>query len=336
MLRIEPLGIPETFPHPDAIKSMRDNKHGYEPEFWEFQYEIYRYLGRVEANELAARYRSIVRNMRALISPDRHVIPIQSFLSSWYWYRKEHQTRFEFALRGVDLPCTPPAGVLDNTPVDAPIRPKYPNYADVLFRYARDQYNRDLVERGRLRVAPAHYYRKLEGDEARQDEEMEKHEFLPGEYTSVITEDGKPIKVIGDIRRSVSRKSYYFLCTSCDWDQALFDDFGADSCVVIRDPQRFADRLEAAAQSHLPGWRFHHCPVEYFDPHERLPNQRIDAGMSKDFRFAYQREYRFIWVSPAGHSATDFKYLDAGTLGDIVELCMPQRPARPQSASDRS
>ena len=31
-------------PHKNAVYSLGDNLHSYEPEFWEFQYQCYRYL----------------------------------------------------------------------------------------------------------------------------------------------------------------------------------------------------------------------------------------------------------------------------------------------------
>lgn len=83
MLAIESLPLPKMLPHPDAIKSWGENEHSYEPEFWEFQYQVYRYLGRIGENELIARYDDILRNMNAVVSKDRDVIPIVSFLSSW-------------------------------------------------------------------------------------------------------------------------------------------------------------------------------------------------------------------------------------------------------------
>lgn len=41
--------------------------------------------------------------------------------------------------------------------------------------------------------------------------------------------------------------------------------------------------------------------------------------MSKDFRFAYQREYRFLFAG-FGKQATGAQYLELGSLRDIAEL----------------
>lgn len=293
----------------------------YEPECWELQYESYRYLSRIADRDLSGRYEGVVRNMYALISADRHVIPIQSFLSSWYWYRKEHLTRLEFELRGIPLPVTPPSEALDNRAYDAPARPSSPNAGDVLFRYGKLEHMQDFFEKGVVRIGPASYYKSLEGDIARADDEVTKESFLPGQYSRITTRAGQDIPVIGDIRHSVSFKDYYLLCMACDWDPMLFNEFGnADACVIIQGVETFAKRLELATQVQLPNWDFHHFPVEYFDPYEGTRKQVIHPPIYKDFRFAYQREYRFFWISPSEQPTDGFKFLQLGPLQDIAQL----------------
>ena len=99
----------------------------------------------------------------------------------------------------------------------------------------------------------------------------------------------------------------------------MFEAFGADTCVVIRRPDVFAQRLDNAAKAQLEGWYFHHNPIEYFDPYEISKNQYLNARMCKDFRFAYQREYRLLWMCPMSREASGFMYLDLGPLDDIAE-----------------
>lgn len=320
MLRIPALAIPDILPHPKAMRSGRDNRHSYEPEFWEFQYEIYRYLSRVSEPELFRRYRSILRNMRALISPDRHIIPIRSFLSSWYWYRKEHQTRLEFLIRGIETPMEPPIGILNNLRIDAPARPRSPNAGDILFRYGERKWMHTMVQQGFIRIAPASHYRSIEGDFARADDELAKSSFWPGDHSRITTMDGKEIPIKGDVKRTVSFPDYFVLCMSCDWDLTLFEDFQADSCVMIHNPAEFAQRIEKAAKIYLDGWYFFHGPLQYFDPYEMDRNEFFDPAMSKSFYYAYQREYRFLWVHQGGKEASGFHLLDLGDLNDVAKL----------------
>jgi len=126
MPEIQSLLLPTVLPRGDAMKSCGHNETAYEPEFWEFQYRLHRYLGRVGDDELRARYDALVRNIQTIAADDRNVIPVISFLSSWYWYRKEHQTRFEFFLR--NLPLDRPLPVIAKRDLSvAPTRPRSPN-----------------------------------------------------------------------------------------------------------------------------------------------------------------------------------------------------------------
>jgi hypothetical protein len=171
-LRIPDIGrlaLPGILPHPRALASGKENVTTYDPELWELEYVTHRYLGRIDETALRVRYDNIVRNMRAIISEDRLVIPIRTFLSSWYWYRKEHQTRLEFALRGLTLNRDLPVSVRDLSA--APARPRSPNSGDVLFRYGERKWLKELVEFGRLRIKAAREYALMEKDPARQDDE---------------------------------------------------------------------------------------------------------------------------------------------------------------------
>ena len=319
MLQLQTLKLPATLPHPDAIKSFKDNEHGYEPVFWEFQYHVCRYLERATDAYVQERYASILKNMQALISPDRDVIPIQSFLSSWYWFRKEHQTRLEMHYRGIEPAVhTPYNHIFQNNADDAPLRPKHPNAGDILYRYSKRVYLEQIVQ-GRLRIAPASKYASVEHAPSRQDDELAKRTYMPGAHTKITTQDGRNIPVIDDVTHTISSPNYYVFCLSLDWDKALFADFeGSDACLAIHDAKSVTDRIEKAAKATLPGWDTCDFPVHYFDPYERLQNEYTDPEGSKDFRFAYQRECRFTWSPPEGQTPEGFIHLN---IGDISPFC---------------
>jgi len=160
----------------------------------------------------------------------------------------------------------------------------------------------------------------MEHDKARQDEECSKKSFLAGTRTRITTHDGRNIPFLGCVERTVSMPNFYVFCMACDWDPKLFTDFEADTCLIIKDAEHFASRIEIAAAPQLPGWYFHHNPVEYFDPYEMGISEHIDAGMYKDFRFAYQREYRFLWSPPNGIAPDGFKFLELGNIDNLTEV----------------
>jgi hypothetical protein len=316
--KIQSLRHPEQLPTPETLRSWQQNEHNYEPEFWEFQYEIYRYLKNINNENLIERYRNIHRNFHVLVRSERNVIPIDSFLSSWYWYRKEHQTRYEFFLR--DLPLFIPAPC-PRGDFAAPIRPQGPNSCDILFRYGNSKFMRPFVERGEIRISPAAVYKDGPIRDPRTDDELNIHRWFLGQHTRITTKEGREIPIIGDVHGTVSiPMNYYTLCMSSDFEQKMFEEFGYDSCVIIRNPEQFAARLECSSRIVLPNWYFHHNPIEYFDPYEPYRNQYLDPVMCKDFRFAYQMEYRFIWHPLSFGSAKDYILLSTGSLNDVCDL----------------
>ena len=318
MQRIDSLELPSELPADKVIKSCGQNIHDYEPEFWEFRYEIDRYLKNMSNDNLIKRYEDICLNFQVLTGKERNVIPINSFLSSWYWCRKEHQTRYEFFLRKLPLPVSPPQPRLH---IEKPYRAKGPNSCDILFRYGYlEPTMKSLYEKGKTEIKPASGYKDSIAIDPRTDDEKNKHQWLIGDHTIIKTLDGKRIPIIGDVKRTVSTSDYYTLCLSCDFEPLIFQKFGYDSCVVIKNPTEFAQRLEQSSKDILPNWYFHHNPMEYFDPNEPVENQYFNATMCKDFSYAYQMEYRFIWDPLGNGKVAGNIELDLGPLTDICEL----------------
>lgn len=314
------LSIPDVYPSDMAIISSGKTKSCYEPHFWEFEYQVNRYLSNLSTSNLINRYRDIAKNISYIVAPERHVIPLQSFLSSWYWYRKEHQTRLELHLRGVNPPCAVEVRRV-SVRNDDPRSPLGPNSCDILYRFAHEKYIAELAAEGSLRMSIAQSYKGIENDSARQDDEMNKARFLNGKNTKVYSRDGKEIPVIGDLKVSHSGPPYYLLCLSCDWDRRLFDDFMINSCAAIYDVDEFALRLEKSVLTQIPNGLFFHGPVEYFDPYEFDQYSLTLHDVTKDFKFAYQREYRFL-VTPSQSLPNYPDYLDLklGSMLDCLEI----------------
>ena len=141
--QIERLALPKDYPTQDAMKSWRQNEHSYHPDMWDLQYVPYRYLSGMTNDDLRIRYRDIVRNLHSYGGPERDVIPINSYQSSWYWLRKEHQTRLEFAFREIEPPALADQPSVINT--RGPSYPKVPNGTEVIFRYGKREYMQQMV-----------------------------------------------------------------------------------------------------------------------------------------------------------------------------------------------
>lgn len=314
--RLAPLPLPTKLPSAETIASFKTSAATYDPELWNFEYQVRRFLSRVPQRYLEWRYESIVRNLQRLVNVERDVIPIQSFLSSWYWFRKEYQTRLELALRGQFLP--PPALALYGDRA-APIKPKSPNSGDVLFRYGQTVHL-SALRGGSVRLGNSRGYEKMEGDEARRDREHQKSAQLSGDHTRITMADGREIPIIGDATRTVHGPHYYLLSLSAEWDLELFDEFRVPACLVIRDAESFRDRLISGCIATHPDRICELLAVEYFDPYERQQNHIFSPTISKDFCFAYQQEWRFVCADRRGRDAEgdDLRYT-APSLDDIAQ-----------------
>ncbi len=316
--RIERRPLPDRLPSPDAIKSFRQSEHHYHPDMWDCEYGSYRYLSGINDTDLEVRYRNIVRNMNAITHADRNIIPIQNYLGTWYWCRKEHQTRLELAMRGFEPPTLSSVSQIAGS--TSPMSVKHPNGIEAIFRYGKRQYMLEMLKEGRIRLSPAQSFGDIQNNEARCDDETQKHSYLNRSHTKIVLEDGREVKPLSDVRRSVQGSDYHLVCFSCVWDVELFSDFDSDTCVVVSDPATFSARLKRAGRNVFPGWEFLDCPVQYFDPHSVGKNELFNSCMSKDFRFFHQYEYRFSWSRLSGQAVEGHQFVNIGPAEDIMKI----------------
>jgi hypothetical protein len=308
------------------------NIHTLEPELEREAYEkFHRYLKHMTPAALDARYLAIRRHSRlaeiaATAHPELRNLTLGDYRNPMFWVRKELLTTEEFRLRGDVLPADsiPPIGVR-SIPRPISLDGKKPGGADFLVKYGECRHLLPMLEHGAIRLNAASFYKKAENNEARLDDELSKHDFMPGECVKVSDKSGNPIRVLGDLRYTKSIADYYLLCASNEFDPALFDAFKSEitslvGCVIIHDPKQFALRLAQAVRVLLPNWQFSHSNVEYYDPYELEPGQRPHPVMSKSISFVYQKEHRFFWVSDYGDCPAPFFDVQIGSLKDIAEL----------------
>lgn len=269
--------------------------------------------------EVVNRYKAIVRNMRTLTTPDRNTIPILDYKSAWYWYKKEHQTRYELHIRKLALPIEPPLAPAQFSNLAAPYRAKNPIAQNVLFRYTSKKHAEELAG-GVLKIFCASRQRIDPTDSARYDNELSKTKIIPKSYARVAIQGGSPIKLLSDIRECCDVRDYYLLCLSLDWDNMLFDDFKKDTCVVIKDVDKMRERVQNATSRKLPGWNCTDLPITYYDPYCSVgPQEFFDACFCKSIEYAYQQEYRYVWAHPT-NTAENYVELSLGSISDLVEV----------------
>jgi hypothetical protein len=178
-----------------------------------------------------------------------------------------------------------------------------------------------MLNDGVVRLRSATSYVQIENDAARQDDEVTKISYLPGEYARVATLAGRELPIVGDITRKTSTSNYYLLCLSSEWDRQLFTAFtGADGCLLIKDVEQLHQRLIRACESMFPGCISSFLPVHYFDPYDMTAREPSTPLLRKDFRFAYQQEWRFICVPRNDEPPQEAIFPNTDPIYDIAEL----------------
>lgn len=209
-----------------------------------------------------------------------------------------------------------------------------------LYKYGKKIYLKEAFERGIFKIFSASKYLKMEDDEARRDNELVTTSISDGaKCTASFTDKAagtiKTFKPIGNVTNNyIMTVDFYMLCLSYAYDKNLYNVFkDSDSCLIIKDPAEFSERMHTAFDRQYPGYGGIDARVCYgnqLSPHGSL--------FTKDKRYLIQREYRFVWMpddckqrlDPIKLQNNDKDYCAALTekpldlcvesLGDIAEL----------------
>lgn len=200
--------------------------------------------------------------------------------------------------------------------------------SDGLVKYGRREHLAPMLERGRVRLAPAAAYADPSLNRARQATELELEVFVDTTRTRFQVLDEAGEEVLGTLsppRATITRRArsnYLVLCTSRRLSARLFFDFDADACLVVRDRAEFVRRLTAAVSDALPGWAFSQGDVRYFDPFSPDAG-RASIPFFKPVRYEYQHEHRIAVVPPESTDTLDPVFVELGPLHDIATLFVP-------------
>jgi hypothetical protein len=180
---------------------------------------------------------------------------------------------------------------------------------------------------GNLRIAPASFYRDPSLNFSIRDSELEftkelydaKVHFPPKGDRSIPKDQWIEMPIIGNVKATVeSLSDYYISCFPSSYEYRLYDDFEANGCIVIKDTMRFANSLKARMEEFLPGWGFSYGGVNYQDPYHSVP--KLNIFFCKHFRYAYQKEFRFVWTPTTKTGSLKPIFLELGPLKDYCEL----------------
>jgi hypothetical protein len=189
---------------------------------------------------------------------------------------------------------------------------------------------------GTFRVAVASTYKDSKLTSAQQDDENRKSSLMPpttriGIPTPTGMHYAEPI---GRVTRTTEiRQDYYMTAfTFCaDAVEPKFAaEFAADARLLIHDQAAFGTRVCNAAQIARPKWIAFFAPTHYFDPENGHPDYLSSDPPEmrytlpwrlKDNGYAWQREWRFIWL-PDAELVGEISPIEfmIGPLSDIAAL----------------
>jgi hypothetical protein len=217
--------------------------------------------------------------------------------------------------------------VLSDDQVATFFRRAHVNGQSFLVRYSTRERLEALVARGQLRIFPATRYDDPSLNPAIRDNELEVTIQPHGLTADVFDTNGKPkgsIRIKDNRLATVSPTNYYVHCVSRFSSLELFPDFNANACVVIRDPKLYASRILDGLHARLPypTWGGDVEQVKYVDPLNAATRQ-LQIPINKHFRFAYQQEWRIIWVPVQDAHGLQYIDLELGSMEDCCTLLVP-------------
>lgn len=298
-------------------------------DIWKFQYMEKRYLEHVSQEELIVRENDIVANVTFLKDDlSRGVYP--AWVELWAhvqveWALRENRQPKPLVDRIKDekLPSSDRPGLLEAVKTFKSMSIKEGTY---WVKYGKYEHLKDTLSEGKLRISPASFYDDPSLNSAQRDSELELSYFSLGSEVTIQTinsnigqSDGS-FKPLRNVQYTISSQTDYYVCCLCmTFDQRIFSDFLYDCALIIKDPQKFLEKIIRAFKDRLPTYRRAAQPVRYFDPFNSNPRS-FPVHFAKHFRFSYQKEYRIIWVPPSHDEAFDYVNVEMGNLEDICEV----------------
>lgn len=252
---------------------------------------------------------------------------------SLFWWRMITHLLEELAIRNIFygsiklmLPEQFPWISHPNPPRGIRILGKHKIGPNEIVRLGQKEHIKDAINYGRFRISPAAKYDDPSLNRAIQDDELSVTAIRSGDaavihaFDPVTGTQGEAIPAIGEIQFSRQMQdNFYVICMTAGYEPRLLDDFGYDAMLVIKNVNRFITRIEKAVKKVRPDLVMAGNVVNYYDPYRAKPDD-LDPFYAKNFKYAYQREYRLIWHTPGLALDSDPFFVEIGPMQDIASV----------------
>ena len=298
-------------------------------DMWEMTYYRDPYLQHLTTDEFNERFADIQNNLLTL-TPNRKIGFVSPNEEGEYFMVALTHVFCESGLRGgftgdwkskIRFPDYDWIGIDKVIPIVEKLKLKSGKF---LVKYGGAKWLKNLYDHGELRITPASFYKDSSLNRAIRDDELElsiKPHFrtqknktlndLEYQLKSQIPNMGGGIQVLK------ASTDYFVSCFGSDFSLRMFPDFEADGCLIITDPGVFLTRVLAALVNRFVGWTTFGTAVNYIDP-VNVQRSEIEIFFAKNFRYAYQKEYRIISKPP--EPSFDLEPINL-ILGSLHDCC---------------
>jgi|ERR1051325_1716892 hypothetical protein len=297
-------------------------------DLWRLEYQEDPYLEVLETSELKDRFLAVMDN--GLFVTDELKIGMLSIAAGGgYWLASSTHLFEEFGKRGgipggFDQRSVPNLEWPGLSTAVRIFNDSKAKYSVALVRLGEAKYLREAFETGRIYIQPASTYADPSLNRAVRDDELQLKIYRKSSvFTRLYDEYGKALRPSGPkhgrrVETLRAPTNYFVYCMSIERSVRLFGDFKYDACLIIHQPIMFVRRLGAAGLRTLGGsWSWFAGPIEYIDP-LRPPNSHLNLVHCKDFKFAYQAEYRLVWLPPQPSFALEPFFAEMGNIKDVA------------------
>lgn len=293
-------------------------------QWWREAYHANRYLvGKSDAH-VVARLRYLIETMLTLSPTGQIGMESGDKLGEWLMARFTH-TQEEMILRKIQ----PPNNFLAAAHVPRVSHPNIPaeltcyelrmrSEPGQIFKFGKKKHLIAALKEGSLRFTGASSYKDPSLNSAIQDDELSFTIYPTQSIANPIL--SSPTMAHDGGLTITHHTDYYVQCFSTKYNLRMFEDFSADSCLIIYDGREFGNRILKDLHSRFPNWIVGSIPVSYVDPDDP-GSSPLSIPAVKHMRYAYQREERIV-CHPERETFDQLNpfTITVGSLEDIAEL----------------
>lgn len=299
-------------------------------EYWRNVYRQNRYMEYLSQEDLESRTRDILTNMTTLTEMGQISLHDLNDVGE-YWMIKWTHVLEEFQIRYGSYPNGFTNGFLEKASLVRPSFPSPPKAKDAiekiggipdgaLFKFGKAEHLDNMYLKGIIRIAPASYYDDPSLNSAIRDDELSFTVQATPESVQIKNSKGDEIKPIGYVSFiTESTTNYYVSCFAQKYTFREYDDFEADTCIVIREPGIFIEKMIQALEAEVSGFTGYAAPVRYIDPLV-AKSKDVEVFTSKHFRYAYQNEFRVIWFPNQQVKKLEALFINIGSMEDYSDI----------------